>query len=420
MSTLVPVARQRDLVLGDLAALPAQTLPLSAAHGHRLARDVQAALAVPPWDNSAMDGYAVRFADIARAGPQDPVRLQVVADLPAGSALDPPIAPGQATRIMTGAALPGAADTVVQLEHTDRTDPHGPLAETVTVTVAQTEGRHVRYAGEDIGVGDTVARTGARVSATVLASVAAAGHGTVAVHRRARVAVIATGSELVEAGAVLRRGQIPDSNAVMVAGLVAEAGAQVASVATVGDDPAELAAHLDQVAGDADVIVLTGGVSAGAYDPVTRVFADTPEVTFTKVAMQPGKPQAFGRYRDALLFGLPGNPVSVWVSFHVFVRPALLTLQGAPAGSAVPVPVRGTAGVGWPTPPGRDQYIPVRIDPRGEEGMPTVVPAAAHGSKSHLVGSLAAAQGYAIVPANWERVEPGDLLDVVLDPERQS
>ncbi|HLS13422.1 MAG TPA: gephyrin-like molybdotransferase Glp [Beutenbergiaceae bacterium] len=417
MSELVPVATQLRRVLAEVEVLPQQALPLAQAGGHRLARDLHAQVAVPPWDNSAMDGYALRADDVQGAGEDHPVTLQVVGDLPAGSSHDPSIGPGQAVRIMTGAAMPSQADAVVQLEHTNRTEPHAPLAQTVTIYRSQEAGGHIRYAGEDLKVGDRVAGAGRYVRATVAASLAATGHGTAWVHQRARVAVIATGAELVPPGQLLERGTIPDSNSVMVAGLAQEAGAEVVSVMRLDDQPQSLATHLEQVAEEADVIVLTGGVSAGAYDPVTRVFAGSGQVHFSKVAMQPGKPQAFGRYRDSLLFGLPGNPVSVWVSFQVFVRPALLVMQGAPQQLAVPTPRTGRARVSWSTPSGRDQYLPARLTPISGSTEYAVVPAAPRGSKSHLIGSLAAANGYAIVPADYQQVRPGDVLDVVLDTE---
>lgn len=413
--SLVPVSEHRDKVLGGITPLPADEVPLSEAHGRRLATDVRARLAVPAWDNSAMDGYAVRFADVAGAG-ESPVTLQVVADLPAGSALDPPLGPGQAARIMTGAVLPTATDTVVQLEHTDRTDPHGDLAPTVTVREPQSQGRHVRRAAEDVQPGDLIARAGTLVDATVLASLASVGQASVAVYRTARVAVVATGSELVPPGAELNRGQIPDSNSLLLSGLVRQAGAELVSARAVGDDPAGLEAHLRQLAGRADVVVLTGGVSAGAYDPLTRVFADSAEVAFSSVAMQPGKPQAFGRFHDAWLFGLPGNPVSAWVSFHVFVRPALLRLHGAETHSVLPAPVRARAVTGWSTPPVRDQYLPAVLGV-DEEGLYTVEPAAPRGSQSHLVASLGRANGYAIVPGDVDQVRPGDLVQAVLEPQ---
>ena len=415
MSELTPVADHRANILSGMRPLGARRMPLTDARGLRLAEPAHARFPVPPWDNSAMDGYAVRFADISGVSKGNSVTLDVIADLPAGSSLDPSLGAGQAARIMTGAVLPTDADTVVQLEHTDRTDPHGELAATVTIREPQSQGRHVRTAGGDMVPGDLVAGAGTLLSATALSSLASTGQGTVMVHPPATVAVIATGSELLAPGENLTRGQIPDSNSLLLSALAQQAGAEVVSAAPVGDDPEDLAHHLSRVEPHADVIVLTGGVSAGAYDPLTRVFAESREVTFSKVSMQPGKPQAFGRYGNAWLFGLPGNPVSAWVSFHVFVRPALLLLQGASPDMLVPTPVPARVIEGWRTPPVRDQYLPARLDP-GNDGHLEVRPAAARGSQSHLVASLARANGYAIVPGHIEKVEPGDTVEVVVEP----
>ena len=415
MSAPVPVAEHLARVLAATPRLSAERLPLAQAAGRRIAEDVHALVPVPPWDASAMDGYALRYADVAGPGP---VTLHVVADVPAGSVDDPRLSAGQAVRIMTGATVPTDADAVVQLEHTDRTDTLAALPPTVTVLRPPTPAMHVRRAGEDRQVGDLVVPAGTLARATVLSALASTGHATVPVSRPPRVAVIATGSELLAPGEPLRRGHIPDSNSLLVAGLVAETGGEVVLADRVPDDPAALAAALQRAAAlGPDAVILTGGVSAGAFDPVKQLFTGSSDVTFTKVAMQPGKPQAFGRLPGgALLLGLPGNPVSVWVSFQVFVRPALLTMQGAEPSAVQPQPVRARAGVDWRTPTGRTQYLPARLEP-GVEGW-TVTPAAAGGSGSHLVGSLAAADGYAIVPAGTDGVRAGDLVDVVLTDRR--
>jgi molybdopterin molybdotransferase len=406
MSPLVPVREQLERVLSATPLLDAERVPLEEAMGRRLAEDVTSAVAVPPWDNSAMDGYALRHEDVASG----PLTLAVVADVPAGSTADPRIGPGQAVRIMTGATLPSDADTVVRLEDTDRTDPLAALPPTVTVLVAPSPGMHVRRAGEDRGVGDHVATRGSLLTATLASGLASAGHRAVLVVRPPRVAVITTGSELVPPGSALKRGLIPDSNGVLVSGLVRDAGGRVVCRRHVGDEPAQLAHALTEVGG-CDAVILTGGVSAGAFDPVRRVFAGSDDVAFSSVAMQPGKPQAFGRLPGgALLFGLPGNPVSAWVSFHAFVRPALLTMQGAPTRAVTPAPWPVKAGTGWDTPNGRTQYIPVTLD-SGPDGW-TVRPVSSGGSASHLVASLAGADGYAVVPAGSGPVRAGDTVAV--------
>lgn len=423
---LVPIDAHLARVLAATPVLTAVDVALDDACGRVLATDVRAVVPIPAWVNSAMDGYAVRRDDVVAASPGNGVTLTVVADLPAGSSLDPALRPGEAARIMTGAVVPSDADAVVPLEQTDRDDPTAPLAGTVTVLQAPEPGAHLRHAGEDREVGDLVVAAGTRLDGAALAAVSSAGHGRVRVTPAPRVAVIATGSELVAPGEALVRGTIPDSNSLLVAGLVRDAGGEVVAQCRVNDDPRSLA---DLLAGLAcDVVVLTGGVSEGAFDPVKMLFTGSREVAFARVGMQPGKPQAFGVLRgegagepgpadaadlargDRLLLGLPGNPVSAWVSFHTFVRPALLRLQGA---REVTPPRHVARAVSpWRTPPGRTQYLPARIA-LGTAGA-EVTPVAALGSKSHLVGSLADANGYAIVPAEVERVHAGDVVDVVL------
>jgi len=251
-----------------------------------------------------------------------------------------------------------------------------------------------------------VLSAGERLGPFALAAAAAAGVEHVAVRRRARAAVVSTGSELVSPGATPGRGQTPDSNATLLAALVADADADTALVARVGDDPAEIDAVLAR-ADDVDVVVFTGGVSAGAYEPVRLALSR--RIAFERVAMQPGKPQAFGVLDDGrLVFGLPGNPVSVAVSFETFVRPALLALQGR---TVIDRRVaRLVASESWTTPPGRRQYLPAAVDLVAG----TVRPATPGGSGAHLAAALARAEAFAIVPAEVSAVAVGDPLDVML------
>jgi molybdopterin molybdotransferase len=225
--------------------------------------------------------------------------------------------------------------------------------------------------------------------------------------------VISTGSELVPPGADLRRGQIPESNSVLLAGLVAEAGGEVVLRTTVADDDGGLRPAVDHARrAGADAVVFSGGVSAGAYEVVKATLGPSGEMAFTGVAMQPGKPQGFGRLDDGtLLFGLPGNPVSAAVSFEVFVRPALLALAGR---RILDRPrLRLSAAVGWRTPPGRRQYLPAAID-RSDPAHWRVAPATSGGSGSHLAGGLARAEAFAVVAAEVDEVQPGDGVDVML------
>jgi molybdopterin molybdotransferase len=347
-----------------------------------------------------MDGFAVLFADVERASEHSPAVLRVVADLPAGSAHDPTVSHGEAVRIMTGAAVPSGADTIVPFEATE-----GGLADSLgEVRVNRSPkrvGAHIRRRGEDCTAGAELVPVGVALGALQLSAIAAANVGSVTIGRRPRVAVIATGSELRTPGGALARGQIPESNSVLLAALCREAGAEVILQTTVGDvDRDLLSAIADAAARGADAIVTSGGVSAGAYEVVKSAVGG---MTFSQVAMQPGRPQGFAAGPPPI-FGLPGNPVSAAVSFEVFVRPALLTMQGR--AQIHRRMLRLTAATGWRTPPGRRQYLPIAI----VDGQ--VAPATSGGS--HLAGGLARAEGYAVVPAEVEAVFPGDDVDVML------
>ena len=469
-------------LLADLEPLPAVVLPLAEAHGLVLAEDVPAALPVPPWTNSAMDGYAVRAADAAKAD-RSPVVLPVGGDVPAG-AVPAPLAPGTAQRIMTGAMLPEGADAVVRVEDTDQAPGPRPLPEQVEIRVAPRPGLNVRRAGEDVGLGDPVLGAGAVLSAAALSALASAGAGSVRAVPRARVAVVSTGAELVDPGAAPPTGSIPDSNSVLLAGLVVEHGAALASVSRSADTAASLAGVLTAAAAGADLVVTSGGVSAGAFDPLTMLAGDQAaldegremlaedraagaaiRLRFARVAMQPGKPQGHGTVRaddgrEVPLIALPGNPVSVLVSFRTIVAPALARLMGRDGGGAAgtggitggsgaetadadsatgPVngpaaparprsgswpPVRARAAEAWKTAGERRQYIPVRFVPaptgaaarpgRGTVG-PTrwVAPTHRLGSGSHLVASLPAAQALAVVEAGTPAVSVGDEVRLI-------
>jgi molybdopterin molybdotransferase len=363
-----------------------------------------------------MDGYAVRAADVAGATPRRPVRLRVVADLPAGSPQDPDLRPGTCARIMTGAALPGSADAVVPVEATDGG------TDVVEVTAAVPAGRHVRRAAEDVTAGERVLPAGIVLGPHHVAAAAATGHAVLSAVPRPRVAVVSTGSELVPPGAVPRRGQIPDSNSFLLAACVRAAGCEAVRVGSVPDDAGRLGAVLEELldagrAGPVDAVITSGGVSVGAYDVVKELFADGARVAFVTVAMQPGKPQGFGVIRrpdgaTVPLFALPGNPVSAYVSFEVFVRPALQVMRGLARRLADRPVVPAVAREGWRTPPGRRQYIPVRLG-AGAGGW-EVRPAGPRGSGSHLAVTLAAADGLGVVDAAVEEVRPGDTVRVML------
>ena len=435
MAQMIPLEDYVTRVLEPLSPLEASRLALGDAHGRVLAEDVTAAVPVPPWTNSAMDGYAVRAEDTTGASPQTPVVLPVSGDVPAGAAPQPLVA-GTTQRIMTGAMLPEGADAVVKVEDTDQVPGPHPLPDRVEIRAAVRPGLSIRRAGEDLGAGDPVMAAGTRLSAAAVSALASVGLGSVRVAARVRVAVVSTGAELRDAGHVLKPGTIPDSNSLLLAGLVAEHGAVCASVSRSGDTAEDLAEVLRRTASGADLIVTSGGVSAGAFDPLTMLAEANRggdaavRLDFVKVAMQPGKPQGHGWVRAddgrrVPIICLPGNPVSVLVSFTTIVAPALARLTGQDAaGGAESLPGRpgltAHAAVGWRTPPGRRQHVPVRFteaptgsDVSDDSGLPWVTPTHRLGSGSHLVASLPAAQALAVVATDIEEVEVGDELPLI-------
>jgi len=437
------VAEQLAAVLRTAQPLAPVAVTLDAARGLVLAEDVTTATDTPPFDNSAMDGYAVQRADLLAASASTPVTLPVVADLAAGTAENPRIEPGQSARIMTGAPVPEGADAIVPIEDTDQG------TERVTIFRSPAENAHVRRAGEDAHAGDTVLHAGSVLWPTRVAAAASAGRASVLAYPAPRVAVISTGSELVTPGDATRRGQIPDSNSYLLAAAVAEAGCIAIRVGAVPDDERTLRELLASLAETVDAVVLSGGVSVGAYDVVKAVLAPLGTVRFGPVKMQPGKPQGFGRWpspeaelsmhehefppltplpdpsgadqTDAdetdteqplgpVIFALPGNPVSAFVSFEVFVRPALRQMMGhrelhRPTVSA-------TVLQGWRSPPGRAQYMPVVVEHDGERTV--VRPAAAGGSGSHLVAGLGQSNGLALAPESATQISAGDVVTVML------
>lgn len=395
----------RQAALALVHPMPVTRVSIEAADTHVLAHDVRAPSALPQWDNSAMDGYAVRRDDVAGASTRAPVMLRVLADLPAGSDARPTVVPGTAVRIMTGAVVPAGADAVVPVEQTD-----GGL-EMVLIAQVPEPGAYIRRAGGDASAGDVVLTAGIVLGPAQVAAAAAAGCDTLLVHRRPRVAVLSTGSELVPPGHTLRLGQIPDSNSYLLAAAVRAAGCEAVRVGAVQDDATSLRSVLAGLDGSVDAIVTSGGVSMGAYDVVKEVLAPERGMAFVEVAMQPGKPQGLGSLAGGTpVFALPGNPVSVFVSFEVFVRPALLRMRGLvdldrPEVTAVVVD-------GWRSPAGRTQHMPVRFEDKDTSMEPKIRRAGPGGSDSHLVASLALAQGLAVVEADIEQVRPGERLRV--------
>ncbi|RAY15032.1 molybdopterin molybdenumtransferase MoeA [Actinomadura craniellae] len=382
-----------------LAAVPVQPsldLAVSEAAGAVLTEPVTAPVPLPPFDNSAMDGYAVCASDLADV----PVKLPVVGDISAGDEGVSAIRPGLCTRIMTGAPLPAGADAVVPVEWTD--------GGTVTVEIRRSAppGNHIRRAGEDVHAGQEVLPAGARLTAARIGMLAAVGRDRVRARPRPRVVVLSTGSELREPGGELAPGQIWDSNSFMLTAAVTEAGAVGYRQPTVDDDPRRLLDTLLDQLGRADALITSGGVSMGARDVVKEVLTGVGTVRFDKVAMRPGKPQGFGLLRGVPIFTLPGNPVSAYVSFQVFVRPALRAMQGLPP---EPLPtVTATLTEPVSSPPGLRHYLRAVL----RDG--TVTPT--EGQGSHQLGSLARASGLIVVPENVTSLAAGDPVEVLALP----
>ncbi|GAA3268865.1 molybdopterin molybdenumtransferase MoeA [Streptomyces lavendulae subsp. lavendulae] len=421
-------------VLAAVRPLEPIELQLLDAQGCVLVEDVTVPVALPPFDNSSMDGYAVRVADVQGASEEFPAVLAVVGDVAAGSGELPTVGPGQAARIMTGAPLPPGAEAVVPVEWTDG-GTGGGAASGMTPASAAPEGAggevrvhraaearaHVRSRGSDVQAGDLALAAGTVLGPPQIALLAAIGRGTVRVRPRPRVVVLSTGSELVQPGEALAAGTIYDSNSFALAAAARDAGAIAYRVGAVADDAETLRGVIEDQLIRADLLVTTGGVSVGAYDVVkealTSVSAgdeavEAGSVDFRKLAMQPGKPQGFGTVGPdhTPLLALPGNPVSSYVSFELFVRPAIRALMGLPASEVSRPSVRAVLKADRPigSPAGRRQFLRGAHDP--ESG--TVSPVG--GSGSHLIAALAHADSLMVVPEDVTSVEPGAELEVIL------
>lgn len=319
---MLSVDEARARILALVAPLGLERVALLAARGRALGEDVVATRALPPWDNSAMDGFAVRAADCPEPGRV----LDVVATIAAGQAPAAPIGPGQAARIMTGAPMPPGADAVVMQEHTDHGA--GAAAGRVRIDEPVPPGQHVRRRGEDVAPGDVVLRAGQTVGPGEIGLLAALGRAQLGVVRAPRVAVLSTGDELCDVDEQPGPGQIVNSNAYALGAQIAEAGAVPVLLPVARDRRTEIAARLGEAL-TLDAVVCSGGVSVGDYDFVKDAMADVGLVLdFWKVAMKPGKPLAFGAVHGRPVFGLPGNPASSMVSFELFVRPALRRMAG--------------------------------------------------------------------------------------------
>jgi molybdopterin molybdotransferase len=393
---VLDVEEALEAVLAAARPLGAERVGLEEATGRVLAEDARSALDLPPFDRSAMDGYAVRAADTAGLSP-----LRLAGAVQAGQ-VGTQLEPATAVQINTGAAIPPGADAVLQSELAQVDDGH------VTPERALEPGMHVRYRGEDVHAGDVLGHAGDRLTLPRLSALASVGIGEVSVHRRARLHVLVTGDELLPLGAPPEPGRIYESNGLMVRRLAADAGAEIHDHGVIGDDrEATIAAVREGLQGD--VLVVSGGVSVGPHDHVKPAFeACGVEEVFWRVRIKPGKPLWFGRKGDTLVFGLPGNPLSAIVCFSVFIEPALRTLHGEPATG--PRLVRGRLAVAAGPSDSRTTYLTAKLEP-GPDGVLLATPTERQGS--HMTGALGESNGFVIAPHHMPHLEPGAEVDIL-------
>ncbi|AVH58197.1 MULTISPECIES: molybdotransferase-like divisome protein Glp [Streptomyces] len=415
-------------ILATVRPLEPIELQLLDAQGCVLVEDVTVPVSLPPFDNSSMDGYAVRVADVAGASEEFPAALTVVGDVAAGQAEQPFVGPGQAARIMTGAPLPPGAEAVVPVEWTDGGLGEGPVSG-MRARSAAPEGAtghvnvhrpvqaraHVRAKGSDVKAGDHALEAGTILGPPQIGLLAAIGRGTVRVRPRPRVVVLSTGSELVQPDEELGSGQIYDSNSFALCAAARAAGAIAYRVGAVADEAETLRSTIEDQLVRADMLVTTGGVSVGAYDVVKEALSSVGDedeagsgIEFRKLAMQPGKPQGFGSIGPdhTPLLALPGNPVSSYVSFELFVRPAIRTLMGLEDVHRPTTRATLKSDKALSSPAGRRQFL------RGTYANGEVTPVG--GAGSHLVAALAHADALIVVPEDDTSAEPGAEVEVVL------
>ncbi len=391
------VTDARGRILDALTAIEDwECVAVRAALGRVLARELTAPFNVPAHDNSAMDGYAVRSADLASAGETS---LTVVGTAFAGRPFSTTLGPAQAVRIMTGAEIPHGADAVVMQEVVRREQ------DQVFIPGGQNKGQNLRCAGEDLAAGSIALAAGTRCGPAELGLIASLGLSEIFVRRRLRVAFFSTGDEIASIGSPLAAGQVYDSNRYTLFGVLSRLGCEVLDMGVVADEPAALETAFRDASSAADVIITSGGVSVGEADFIREMMARMGEVSFWKLAIKPGRPMAFGRIGKAVLFGLPGNPVAVMVTFYQFVQDALLTLMGVtPLPQAVHFPA--CADFGLRKRPGRVEYLRCRLVRKA--GELTVRLAGAQGSG--ILRSMSDADCFVVLPADCSAVQPGDTV----------
>jgi molybdopterin molybdotransferase len=416
MPPMMSLDEARARMLDGLAALPTEVVALGDAACRVLAEELVSRNTLPPWDNSAMDGFAVVAADTVAASRESPTRLAVVGEAAAGRVATASVSSGNAVRILTGAPLPAGADAVVPVENTDARPGVADLPRHASIYSAATPGAHVRRAGSDLLEGAPLLAAGTELTPAALALCAAGGHAQLTVHRRPRVALLSTGDELVAPGEPLGPAKIPESNSVGLAAAARELGADVRILGIARDDLDDVLAHLRQGLEWADVVVASGGVSVGAHDVVKDAFAQIGRIDLWRIAVQPGRPLAFGRapaadhQRDVLLFGLPGNPVSSLVTFELFVRPVLRLLAGHEDVIGRDI-VRATLEQAVSKAHNRRAFIRVKLSAsQNGEGWRADL---AGGQDSHVLSALAAADGLAIIGEEHDSLPAGSEVEVI-------
>jgi len=395
------VDEARTTILRAIQPLPPEDVSLEAAFGRVLAADVYAERAVPPFRNSAMDGYAVNAADVTAARADRPARLRVVGEAAAGHAPHQPVHPGTAVRIMTGAPLPDGSDAVVPVEETRAADGM------VDILARVEPGTHVRQAGEDIQAGEQALPAGIPLTPSRIGLLASLGRRRVSCHLVPRVAIVTTGDELRDIDEQLRPGQITNSNRYALMAAVQEAGGVAVDLGVARDRREDLEDAMQRALG-CHLVVISGGVSMGAYDLVRQVLADRGELTFWQVALRPGRQLAFGQVTGMPLIGVPGNPVSTLVAFEIFARPAIRVLAGRQDWKR-PV-VRARAREAMEKGAGVEQYYRGVLEP-GRDGWRVRLTGP---QGSHVLTSLALANCLIRLPPQTRHVEAGELVDVLV------
>ena len=400
---LLSVDQARERILSQLQFVTTEKINLAECADRVLAQDIAASTDLPPFDNSSMDGFAVRAVDVANATDASPQRLSVVADIPAGSAPAIFLAPGQAARIMTGAQVPDGADAIVPVEETDfvSRDAGSPPPGQVLILKAAKPGANIRASGMDIKTGEIVLQKGRRLQAQDLGLLAMLGVAKVEVHRKPRVALLSSGDELVGVDAPLEPGKIRDSNSYVLAALIESAHAEALRLGVANDTRESVEALFEQAAAQkVDMIISSAGVSVGAFDFIKDVVDSNGRMDFWRVNMRPGKPLAFGEYRGIPFIGLPGNPVSAFVGFEVFVRAALGRLGGELNGGRHAVRVRTVEEINSD---GRESYLRAIVE---EKNGVLSAKITGHQGSGNL-RSLVQANALLIIPAGVKCVPAG-------------